>query len=95
MQQKTTANVSHNNKTGLENSQGRDVADNNDQDDTMFNDDDDDDLDISEIDKVLQGEKTPLTSQKTGEKNSKVKNHNSTKTEQKSTSQRYLYDFIV
>lgn len=85
MPPKTTA-VSHNNRADSGNSQGRDVVDNNDQEDTMFNDDDD--LDITEIDKVLQGEKTPLSSQKTPEKDSKVKNNSSTKTEQMSTSRR-------
>ena len=92
MPPKTTA-VSHNNRADSGNSQGRDVVDNNDQEDTMFNDDDD--LDITEIDKVLQGEKTPLSSQKTPEKDSKVKNNSSTKTEQMSTSRRCLYHFIV
>lgn len=87
MQRKATA-TSHNNTDAAENVRERDAVNNHEQDDAMFNDDDDDDdLDITEIDHVLQG-KAPLSSPNTQE--SKGTNRKTTKTEQKSASQRYV-----
>ena len=88
MQPRTNSRT-HNNSRALENSQGQDVTDKNEQDNSMFNDDDD--LDIAEIDQALLGEKTPLAAEKTQEKNNQVKTKNSAKTGQMSTNQRYIH----
>ncbi|KAJ7387377.1 Cell cycle checkpoint control protein rad9b [Desmophyllum pertusum] len=83
IQQKTTSR-SHNNTSVLQNSQGSNPANDNEQDDSMF----DDDLDITELDQALLGGKTPLSSQKAQEKDDMMKNHNSVKTKPVLTSQR-------
>ena len=83
--QQTITSKSHN-STASQNSQRRDAGDNDDQDDAMFNDDDD--LDITEIDQALLGDKTPLTAQKTNVKDSKMKDSSSSNTEKISTTQR-------
>ena len=85
--EKTPA-ASHDSTDATENVHERDAANSNYHDETMFNDDDD--LDITEIDHVLQGEKMPLSSPKTRKQESKGKLVNSAKTEQKPESQRYV-----
>ena len=90
IQQKTTSR-SHNNTSVLQNSQGSNAANDNEQDDSMF----DDDLDITELDQALLGGKTPLSSQKAQEKDDTMKNHKSKKTEPVLTSQRYMFYCMI
>ena len=91
--QQTITSKSHNNSKASQNSQRRDAGDNDDQDDAMFNDDDD--LDITEIDQALLGDKTPLTAQKTNVKDSKMKDSSSSNTEKMSTTRRYGRNFFI